>query len=93
MNPRPLKGQQAVAGEGQGFIGLPIRKTVEAVRLNVPGFGGLIQDDYTLTGWQSLWVPDANELALLNAGVPVLLTVLNGGGPHPPVRLEVKSDE
>lgn len=35
----------------------------------------------------SYWVPDADELAQLNAGVPLALVVI--GRWHPPVRLTV----
>lgn len=38
----------------------------------------------TQTSW---WAPDADELAQLNAGVPLTLTIF--GRWHPPVRLKV----
>lgn len=33
------------------------------------------------------WAPDAEELAMIAAGMPIKLTIIGGG--HPPVRLEV----
>lgn len=52
----------------------------------------------TLQGWpdglaafKSAWVPSETELLLLNAGFPVILTVI--GSNHPPVSIHVSRDE
>lgn len=37
---------------------------------------------------QSAWVPSPEELQKLNAGQPVILTIIGSG--HPPVMLEVQ---
>ena len=65
-------GSTRVLGKAQGYMGLPVLDTVS--------------DD----GWpmiQTIWEPTPKELALLNAGGLVLLTVL--GNNHPPVKMDV----
>lgn len=83
MNPVQFKGQTRLLGAPAGTPpgeceSLPIKLTA------LPGttYGGHIQ---------SYWKPDSGELAALNAGAHVRLTI--HGGAHPPVWLDVERCE
>ncbi|MEF2552008.1 hypothetical protein VQ042_11655 [Aurantimonas sp. A2-1-M11] len=70
-----IEGATRTLGKSQGYLGLPIRD----VRLNC-SVGG----DGT-PAMQTAWFPTPDELAAVNAGAPIHLTVL--GTAHPPVML------
>lgn len=72
-----IEGATRIIGKSQGYLGLPLRD--ELIDCNVGGQG----TPSMLTAWE----PTPDELALLNAGAPVLLRVLGTG--HPPVMLTV----
>jgi hypothetical protein len=72
-----IRGCTRVIGKSQGYYGLPLRDV-------------LLND--TVTGpetpaMQTVWMPTPDELAALNAGAPIMLTVVGTG--HPPVMIGV----
>lgn len=72
-----IEGTTRVLGQSQGYFGLPVRD----VRLNDSVSG---PDSPAM---QTAWEPTPAELAALNAGAKVILTVM--GTAHPPVMIEV----
>ena len=70
-----ITGATRTLGQGQGFLGLPIR---DSIRKDPSGFH--IQ-------MESAWHPTPDELERLNAGAPVILAIL--GTLHPPVSIIV----
>jgi hypothetical protein len=76
MNIGHIEGCTRTIGEGQGYRGLPLRDIVTNCTV-----GGEVP------AMQSLWFPSPEEMAALQAGAGVVLTVL--GTVHPPVRVEV----
>lgn len=72
-----IEGCTRVLGKSQGYLGLPVRD----VKLNC-SVGG--EDTPAM---QTAWFPTPDELAAINAGAPIHLTVLGTG--HPPVMLGV----
>lgn len=79
MIPKRIDGCTRVLGEAQGYIGLPIRDTVEMDRST---------DGEPSPAMQSIWEPTPEQILALQAGGFVRLTVL--GTSHPPVRLDVQ---
>ncbi|WAJ29316.1 hypothetical protein [Antarcticirhabdus aurantiaca] len=73
-----IDGCTRIIGASQGYLGLPLRDEVLTCAVNGPGTPAMV----------SAWRPTPEELALLNAGEPVLLRVLGVG--HPPVMLWVE---
>lgn len=72
-----IEGCTRVLGKTQGFIGLPIRDQE-------------VQDTGTqevYPAMMSAWEPTPAELAALNAGAKIVLTII--GQAHPPVALTV----
>lgn len=70
-------GADAVAGEEQGYIGLPIRRVRTydtTLRREVPAL-------------ETQWMMTAQEMERHKAGVPITLRIL--GVQHPPVYMEV----
>lgn len=64
----------------------PIRTLACNINLVADGCGDLPAykgDDY----FASYWIPDKEELAMLNAGMPIKLSIIGAG--HPPVMIEV----
>lgn len=88
-----IKGFRVIAGESQGFIGLPIRYGQEELEMPEEGaLGGMgLKRRFMAPALQSIWLPEPQELHLLMNGAPILLTVL--ANQHPPVRLEVDMNE
>lgn len=72
-----IQGCTRTIGKSQGYIGLPLRDVLENC-----GVG-----DENTPAMQSAWFPSPEELAAMNAGAPIILTVI--GTAHPPVRLGV----
>lgn len=72
-----IEGATRIIGKSQGYIGLPLRDEVINCSVDGPGTPSMV----------TAWEPTPDELALLNAGAPVLLRVLGTG--HPPVMLTV----
>jgi len=63
-------------GEGQGYIGLPVRYVLVRCAVN-----GLVP------AMETAWHPTPDEIARIVAGAPVVLRVL--GDEHPPVSVDV----
>ncbi|TDW21057.1 hypothetical protein EV128_12226 [Rhizobium azibense] len=68
-----IKGATAVAGEGQGYRGLILRRVM--VR-------DAAAPDTEQPAMQSAWYPTEDELKRLNDGAPLIMTVL-GTIPQP----------
>jgi hypothetical protein len=72
-----IEGATRVLGRSQGYLGLPLRDEVVTCSVGGPGTHSMV----------TAWEPTPDELALLNAGAPVLLRVI--GSAHPPVDVTV----
>lgn len=70
-----IEGATRTLGKSQGYLGLPIRDVL--LNCSVGGEG--------TPAMQTAWFPTPDELAAINAGAPIHLTVL--GTAHPPVML------
>lgn len=70
-----IQGSTRTLGKSQGYLGLPLRDVV----LNC-SVGG-----ESTPAMETAWFPTPKELEDMNAGAPVILTVL--GRAHPPVML------
>lgn len=70
-----IEGATRVLGKSQGYYGLPIRDVLLNDSVNGPDTPAM----------QTAWFPTPDELAAINAGAPIVLTVLGRG--HPPVML------
>ena len=71
MIPGRITGTTRVLGKSQGYLGLPVRD--------------ITYEDGS-SAMQTAWIPSPKELEALNAGAPVLVTIL--GSAHPPINLE-----
>lgn len=71
-----IAGATRVLGKSQGYLGLPIRDSV--VNCSVGG-----EQTPCMT---TAWVPTPAELAALNAGAAIHVTLI--GNSHPPIMLE-----
>ena len=78
MITRRIAGCTRVLGKAQGYVGLPIRD----VEVFDEATGAL-----QYRAMESAWEPTPEELARLQAGAPIVLSVI--GTAHPPVLLEV----
>lgn len=78
MNIIVIEGCTRIIGESQGYLGLPLRDVLQNDSVTGPDKPAM----------QSAWRPTPEELAALNAGFPIILTVM--GRVHPPVMLEVQ---
>jgi len=67
-----IAGTTRTLGKSQGYLGLPIR--------DVSWIGGA-------PAMQSAWEPSPDEIAAINKGAPVILSVIGSG--HPPVMITV----
>ena len=72
-----IRGATRVIGKSQGYYGLPVRD--ETINSSVTG-----QDTPCMV---TAWFPSPDELAALNAGAPIHLSIV--GTAHPPVMLSV----
>lgn len=72
-----IAGCTRVLGKAQGYYGLPIRDELLNDSVTGPGTPAMV----------TAWLPTPDELAALNAGAPIHLTIL--GTQHPPVMLGV----
>jgi len=70
-----IQGTTRVLGKSQGYYGLPIRDVLLNDSVNGPETPAM----------QTAWFPTPDEMAAINAGAPIILTVLGSG--HPPVML------
>jgi hypothetical protein len=77
MLSKRIEGATRVIGKSQGYHGLAIRD--ETINCTVNGDGTPCMT--------TAWEPTPDELARLNAGAPILLTILGTG--HPPVSMAV----
>ena len=73
-------GETRLLGLQQGFEGLSVRDEIITLHL---ANGQTAQFPCMVTTWR----PSADDLANLQAGMPIRLTLM--GNAHPPVRLEV----
>lgn len=71
-----IENHTRIIGKGQGYIGLPLRDVVENCTVNGDGTPAM----------QTAWLPTPKEIEAINAGAPIILTVI--GNAHPPVRIE-----
>lgn len=72
-----IRGATRVIGKSQGYYGLPLRDVLLNDTVNGPDTPAMV----------TAWIPTPDELAALNAGAPIHLTIL--GGSHPPVMMGV----
>lgn len=72
-----IDGTTRVLGQSQGYLGLPLRDVQVNDSVSGPGSPAM----------QTAWEPTPDELARLNAGAKVILTVM--GTAHPPVMIDV----
>lgn len=70
-----IAGCTRVIGKSQGYLGLPLRDVILETTVDGPATPAM----------QSAWFPTPDEIAAINSGAPVILTVLGQG--HPPVML------
>ena len=80
---RRINGCTEVIGEDQGYLGLPIRKVMKPT--------SIAGQTRTLEHIETAWEPTPKELALLNQGQSVILSVLTFGGPVPPQNIYVEA--
>lgn len=76
-----IEGATRTLGKSQGYLALPVRD--EKMKVVFPD-----GREEVLPAMASAWEPTPEELAQLNAGGSVRLTVV--GTAHPPVRVEVQ---
>lgn len=72
-----IPGATRVLGKSQGYLGLPVRDQIDhdaATGLNTPSM-------------TTAWTPTPDELAALNAGASVYVSLL--GTAHPPIYVSV----
>lgn len=72
-----IDGCTRVIGKAQGYLGLPLRDETFDCPVNGRGTPRMV----------TAWLPTPDEIAAINAGAPIHLTVL--GSVHPPVMLGV----
>lgn len=70
-----IDGCTRVLGKSQGYLGLPLRDVTLNDAVNGPETPAM----------QTAWLPTPAEIAAINAGAPIILTVL--GVSHPPVMI------
>ena len=75
-----IEGATRVLGKSQGYLGLPVRDV----------FLNSSVDGPETPAMQTAWFPDPAELAAINAGAPIILTLL--GQAHPPVQVTVGNE-
>lgn len=71
-----IEGHTRIIGKSQGYIGLPLRDVVENCSVGGEGTPAM----------QTAWLPTPEEIEAINAGAPIILTIVGTG--HPPVRME-----
>lgn len=82
-----IENATRVLGQGQGYIGLPVRDDVVPL---VVGFDQKVNDTVNGPGtpaMETAWEPTPDEIARIVKGAFVHLRIL--GTSHPPVMLEV----
>lgn len=72
-----IKGCTRVIGKSQGYYGLPLRDELINDSVTGPNTPAMV----------TAWFPTPDELAAINAGAPIHLTVVGTG--HPPVMMSV----
>lgn len=72
-----IEGCTRVIGKAQGYLGLPVKDVKLDEKVNGAETPAMM----------TAWFPTPDELAAINAGAPIYLTVL--GTVHPPVMVEV----
>lgn len=82
MDILPILGSTATYGESQGYRGLPVRHTTVLDPTQPEGR----QD---VPAQQTAWLPSAEELAALNNGMPIIVTILTPEDRPRPMLVEV----
>lgn len=72
-----VRGCTRVLGKSQGYYGLPVRDEIINDTVTGPGTPVMV----------TAWFPTPDELAAINAGAPVHLSIV--GTAHPPVMMSV----
>lgn len=72
-----IRGCTRVIGRAQGYYGLPLKDIIINDSVTGPETPAMV----------TAWFPTPDELAALNAGAPIHLTVVGSG--HPPVMMGV----
>lgn len=72
-----IEGATRIIGQSQGYLGLPIRDGQMHCAVNGP-------NTPTMT---TAWQPTPEEIAAINAGASIHVTLLGTG--HPPIFVEV----
>lgn len=72
-----IKGCTRVLGKSQGYYGLPIRDEIVNDTVTGPGTPAMVTARF----------PTPDELAAINAGAPIHLSIVGTG--HPPVMMGV----
>lgn len=63
---RMIAGYSRICGKAQGYLGLPVRDVIVTDTVNGPGTAAM----------ETAWEPTPDELAVLNAGGSVVVTIL-----------------
>ena len=72
-----IEGATRVLGNSQGYLGLAVRDEIINERVTGPETRAM----------SSAWFPTPDELAALNAGAPLIITLV--GTEHPPILVTV----
>jgi len=72
-----IQGHTRILGKSQGYLGLPLRDVT--INSTVTGEG--------TPAMETAWLPTPDEIAAINAGAPIILSVV--GTAHPPVMIGV----
>lgn len=72
-----VQGWARELGQGQGYIGLPLRDVIINCTVGGPDTPAM----------ETAWLPTPDEIAAIIAGAPIILRVI--GTAHPPVMLTV----
>lgn len=81
-----IEGATRTIGKSQGYKALPLRDDVTRL-IDPESMLVTIREVADFPSMLTSWSPTPDELARLNAGAPVVLTIL--GTLHPPVMLSV----
>jgi hypothetical protein len=72
-----IEGHTRIIGKSQRYLGLPLRDVVINSTVTGPETPAM----------ETAWFPTPKEIEAINAGAPIILTIIGEG--HPPVMLSV----
>lgn len=72
-----IEGHTRIIGKSQGYLGLPLRDVILESTVTGPETPAM----------ETAWLPTPREIEAINAGAPIILTIIGEG--HPPVMLSV----